>query len=180
MRNFSKLVGIMMLVVAFCFCCAYAESDQAYVNVEGLKNIEEVDNFAVKIAKKEIKKDVNSFTTEKDALVFTIKNDAEVRVSGITIYAVAYDDEYVQHRFGLFDMHYGDPEPQMFSADGLYIDAGTEKAIALQCNSDEFTGVRAIVAAYTDANGSEYKNANADEWLYNVFGENAIQTIIFD
>ena len=142
------------------------------IDLEALTEIESRDTSKVKIIKKEVERDVVSgFTMQGgDGLYLTVENSGYADVTELTIYVVGYTDKNgltsVQPSLSLAinTVKY----VQAFNSTEKTIKAGSSERIGVEVDADKFSNVRAIIAAYKTADGKEYKNSIAEEWVSSV------------
>lgn len=51
------------------------------------------------------------------------------------------------------------------SEESITIAAGESTELAVKCRTENFVGVRAIIASYVSADGVKHENPSADEWV---------------
>jgi len=188
MKKLCSLLLIVLLIFSLTIQSSFAASNR--VNVDALKAIEEADDCAVRIIKKEIETGNNplaALSGGKDYLLLTISNNTNGTVTSIDINVLAYDEKQMQVEIGKgldLSLSLDAMQPQSFSASGISIAKGSSKTLALSCNSEDFSGVRVIIDAYTvidPAKGTiTVENPNADAWLNNAYSDRQIQIISLD
>jgi len=162
----KRAISLFLLVLfMLSWCSAFAVEDR-YVDVDAVKAVEEQDNFPVKVVSKEIMYDVGGFSLQgKDACVFNIQNDSEHTVVSLTIQLVGYTEDnkivnvYVENSF-----RSQEPGIQILTWSGAEIASGDSTLSAIRCDASTFSGVRVIIADYTDENGTVYENEWAEAW----------------
>ena len=168
----------LVLVLLFCLISAVSAGEKDYsfnkypVDVDAMKALEKQDTFGVRVVKKVVTDRVNTSlrAANPDMLSLTIQNDSSVTVSECVILAVAYDENMMSAEL--------QPEAQIslslngtakrkistFMMNSLKIAPGATLIKNIACNHSRFTGVRVIVAQYTDSEGQIYTNELYPEW----------------
>ena len=148
----------------------------AFINLTGLKEIENNDNCDVKITKKELINDyykgklVNIGETGDDACVFTIENNTGSDLKQVVFLAVGYKSNNELMKIGGTIIFFGnDKYVVQFTTQDSTIKSGSSEKIGVRCEGDELAGVCAIVYSYTTADGVEHINENATQWYQNVY-----------
>ncbi len=155
------------------------------VDVDALKALEEQDAFEARVTKKTVTDRVNasSGTLNRDILSMTVQNDSSVTISGVVILAVAYNEEKYSAELQssmLNGLGIDGTAKRTISTlvfDSLAIAPGTAGILTAPCAHYNFTGVRVLVAQYTDAEGRSYTNDLYPEWQELALGS---PTIILD
>ncbi len=147
------------------------------INLDGLNALESNDDCAVKITKKEIKRDAFSGVNldGNDALTFTITNNEKIAVTSAVVLAVGYtDDNELVALSTSYD--YGKiPYVRSYTCKDKTINPGGSEEFYIKVNADSFSGVKAIVASYTTSDGKEYTNLIAEDWVNSIIlGKNTV------
>ena len=133
-----------------------------------LKAVEKSDDFEVQITKKEIVPNTSLIVSVygNDYCVFTVTNNSSTDITNISVYTVAYTEDYNMTKLSKDITTMDASAIQAFeSNDDLKIPAGESEEIAIRCDASTFSGVRAIISSYKDADGKEHENSTANEWL---------------
>ena len=173
----KKICFSLALILLLCLVSAVSTAtDYSFnrysVDVDALKALEQQDTFGVRVVKKVVTDRVNSGlrSPTPDMLTLTIQNDSSVTVTGCVILAVAYDEnmkagELQPASSGLASME-GTAKRKISTLvyESLSIAPGTVRIENVPCAHSNFTGVRVIVAQYTDSEGQTYTNELYPEW----------------
>ena len=164
------IVSILCLTLALCLAPAGALAFNNYaLDVDSLKAVEQTDAFGVKITRKVVTDGVSTDSLyNNDMLSFEITNDTEHEIAQLVVLAVCHDAE-------------GKAQP--LTNEGLSMIVGREKrtlqvltfeptgaapgavvTVSVACDHDGFTGVRALVAQYTTAEGEAVTNPLYEQW----------------
>jgi len=155
------------------------------VDVDALKALEQEDSFAVRVTKKVVTDDVDSSSKlgNRDMLSLTVENKSEKTISTLVILAVAYDDDKKSSQLQNSDVGgvgYAGRAKRTISTlsfDTVSIAPGGFTILSTPCRHGYFTGVRVLVAQYTDSEGNTYTNPLYPEWQELALGS---PTIILD
>ena len=145
----------------------------AQINIDKLKEIEENDNFEVRITKKEFVKDARSgmVLDGHDYLLVTVSNYTSGDISDVTFLVASYTETNELKRLGKGATFTYSNDPYVLaitSEEGSVIAPGQSQEIAFSCEIDDIVGARAIVASYTTTDGKVHENSQALEWYKNV------------
>ena len=166
MKKYVAMLLILLLSIMCMGMITYADSDQK-VNVDGLKIIEEKDDFAVRITEKELELDTGLSINGNDLILLTINNYSNDLIRDITVYVIMYNDNLEQESASIsFSKHHS---PDVYESESIDIGLDGWKTLSIACNADRITGVRAIVASYTSMDGILVENSNASTWQENAF-----------
>ncbi len=171
----KRICFSLALILLFSLISAVSADQYSFnsypVDVDAMKALEQQDTFGVRVVKKVVTDHVNSSlrSANPDMLSLTIQNDSSVTVTECVILAVAYDQDRMsadlQPSSQLIAMN-GTAKRTIstFPLDKLDIAPGTMLIKNIACHHSGFTGVRVIVAQYTDSEGQIYTNELYPEW----------------
>ena len=147
------------------------DSPKSPLDIKAIEELEAEDDFGVKIADKSVieKYSVTVSAAGSDALVFDVENNTDSTVTDFEIYLVGYDknNNKVQVGIGIGSVNLGGQSHYVTTlspAENSEIPAGESRKLMTYCKAHTFTGVKAIVASYTDADGEVHENPIAEDW----------------
>lgn len=147
------------------------DSPKSPLDIKAIEALEAEDDFGVKIAEKSVieKYSVTVSAAGSDALVFDVANNTDSTVTDFEIYLVGYDKDNnkVQVGIGIASVNLGGQSEYITTlspAENSEIPAGESMKLMTYCKAHTFTGVKAIVASYTDADGEVHENPIAEDW----------------
>ena len=179
MQKSLSILIVLSIILMGILTQGYAATNT--VNVDELKQIEKNDQFDIQIIEKTVERNTGIRTGDNDYLILTIRNSSDKDLSGLSIYLVAYDNDNRQVEIGSGIISFSTTQtPQVFSASSLLIKSKQEKDLTIRCNADKFSGVRAIVSAYTTSDNVVIENINAEKWYDAVYTDKKVETIYFD
>ena len=158
---------------------ALAAKDGYEIDVPAMKALEQGSQFPVRVVLKKVVEEyfTTSYGDPKTALLsFTLENGSDSEIAAMTIYFVAYDDDSVTRDItpsSGIGAYYGrneQPELKTLPLSELAFAPGTTYVTGLAVDWKRFTGVRAIVAEYTTADGTVVQNPDFTAWQTLAFG----------
>lgn len=188
-RWFVRMLA-MLLLCALLPASSLAGEEIYYFNeypvdIDALKALEQGDSFDVRVTKKVVTDGVDSTskTGNRDMLSLTVENKSEKTVASLVILAVAYDKENkakeLQNTITEVVSFSGRAKRTIstLAFDTVSIAPGSFSILSVPCRHSNFTGVRVLVAQYTDSEGNTYTNPLYPEWQELALGS---PTIILD
>ena len=103
-------------------------------------------------------------------LALTVENHSDQTVTSLVILAVAYDDEHNSAELQddgsgiIMASGYAKRKISTLTFDTVSIAPGGTVVVSAPCRHRYFTGVRVLVAQYTDKDGGVYINELYPEW----------------
>lgn len=180
MKNKTVIrVLALLLLCALLPAAAFAEEEEEYyffniypVDVDALKALEQEDPFELRVTRKVVTDGVSSSMSDgnRDMLSLTVENTSGETVTSVIILAVAYDGdndstELKEPGYGIV-AYSGRAKRQVSTLifNDVSIAPGGSTVLNTPCNHRNFTGVRVLVAQYTDEDGEEHTNPLYEEW----------------
>ena len=120
--------------------------------------------------------DVDDTRFPADALTLVFRNDTDTEVTGFKVFWVAYDEEGKTKKIDsssiIADFNDSNGNPQLYSAElkEISFPAHSENSFDQPVHWNTFTGVRAMIAWYTDASGNTIENPDFPQWQNLAFG----------
>lgn len=146
------------------------------IDVEAMKEAEQASDFPVQVVLKKVVEeciDTETFMEPCDVLAFTVRNDSEDTITGITLKFVAYDEANetadVSADLPLVSAN-SSPEINELKEEGLTLEPGQEYTLATAVNYSRFVGARAMIASYTNEAGEQISNPDYPSWENLAFG----------
>ena len=185
LRNVCQIITLL-LVLTLWPLISLGETGFSFnrytLDPEAMKELEKQDTFAVHVTKKVVADNVNgSFRDNSDVLSITVENQSSGTVTGIVLLVVAYDEENRAapiQRTGLSSMRGTNKRSiSVWPQKSWNLEAGKSQIINVSCEHSQFTGLRALVVEYTDAEGNTYVNDLYEQWQELALGS---PTILLD
>ena len=162
------------------------EEMRANITEEGEKKLQAVeaveakDTFDVKIVNKSVAKDMSADAfSAPDGLVLTIENKTGKEVKSVELCAIGYNTD---EEWDFIKTDYMTISPsragrtavdfiKVFNtSEGFSIAKDSSEELILTFEADNFIAIKAIVASYTDEEGTVHENPIVEEWVKAVAG----------
>ncbi len=156
--------------------------------LQAVETVEAKDTFEVKITNKSVVKNAgqNSAFDPSGRLILELGNKTGKEVKQVDVLAVGYranEGWAILETTTLVTISpYGGRSAEecikVFStSDGFFIPKDSSEEIVLKCVLDGFIAIKAIVASYTDEDGTVHENPIVEEWVKAVAGRSDPATI---
>ena len=168
--NKNVLRRIAALIVCLCLLPAAALAFNNYhLDVDQLKAVEQKDEFPVRITRKLVNDGASGDSyNNRDVLSFEITNNASYEVTQVIVLAVCHDAEGNAQRMtssGISLVTMDNEKRALLTLTyDVTIAPGATVTVSNECDHGQFTGVRALVAQVTAADGTAYTNPLYEEW----------------
>lgn len=153
------------------------------VNIEELRQIEQKDNFPVKVRADRLEIGFgDGYLGGDDALIIHLENNASVSIKNVSIYAIGYDKNLMPVKIS--DGHitlrnYNIPKlvdkissfttrKTSESEKETIISPNTDAELRLSCDAADVVGIRMLVVSYETTDGTEHTNPSAEAWLNSI------------
>ena len=166
----KKRISSLLLVLLFLFPAAALAFNHYSLDVDALKAVEQEDTFDVRITRKVVTDDVKTDTIyNRDLLSFEITNGSPYTLSQLTILAVCHDEEgkaaTLTGSYG-YSLIIGSEKRtlQVLTFEPAGAEPGAVFTVSVACEHAYFSGVRALVAQITAADGQVFTNPLYERW----------------
>ena len=185
LKNICRIIALLMALTLWPMI-SLGETGYSFnrytLDPEAMKELEKKDTFPVRVIKKVVADGVNSSARDNpDVLSLTVENQSSETVKDIVLLVVAYDEGNraapIQGT-GIAGMKGTNKRSiSVWPQEALNLEAGKSQIINVACQHSQFTGLRALVVEYTDAEGNTYVNDLYEQWQELALGS---PTILLD